>query len=128
MQELIDRVARATGLERERAERAVGVTLSLIRKQGDRQKVDERFAKLPGAEKLAARHSDAAGRKGGILGALGGLVGGPLAAVAKLQAVGLTLDQIRTLAAEVLGYAREKAGSEIVQEVTSSIPGLSGYA
>jgi hypothetical protein len=128
MQELIDRVTKATGLERQRAESAVGMTLFLIRKQGNRQKVDELFAKLPGAEKLAARHGDAAGRKGGILGALGGLVGGPLAAVAKLQAAGLTMDQIKTLGAEVLGYAKEKAGPEIVREATSSIPGLSGFA
>ena len=66
MQVLIDQVARKTGLEPERAERAVGLMLFLIRKQGDRQKVDELFAKLPGAEELAASHRKDLGHKGGL--------------------------------------------------------------
>ncbi len=127
MQELIDRVVKVTGLEAASAEAAVGITLSLIKRQGNPGKVDQLFAKLPGAERLAARH-DKAGRQGGLMGALGGLVGGPLAAVSQLKAAGLTLDQIKALGAELLDYARERAGPELVREVASSIPGLSGYA
>ena len=128
LQQLIDRVAEAAGIDIDLAEKAVGMTLALIRKQGDEGKVDALFKKLPGAERMAASHGHEDARKAGFLGALGGLMGGPLAAVAQLKAAGLTMDQITTLGQEVLAYAKEKAGPKIVAEVASSIPGLSRYA
>jgi hypothetical protein len=127
MRELIDRVVKATGLEPKRAEHAIGITLSLINKRGDRQKVKELFAMLPGADKLAAKHTKDAGRKTGVLGALGGLMGETFTAVSALQGAGLTMEQIKALGAEILGYAKEKAGTKLVREVAGSIPGLSRY-
>ena len=125
MDELIDRVTAATGLDGARAEKAVGIVLSLIRKEGDGRKVDELFARLPGADELAARHQDA--KSGGLLGLFGGVVGGPLAAVGKLQAAGLSMDEINALGRELLGYARDKAGEPLVNDVAASIPGLLRY-
>ena len=125
MHELMVRVKAATGLEEARAEKAVGIILSLIRKEGDPHKVDELFARLPGAEALADEHAEA--KSGGLLGMFGGALGGPLAAVAKLQAAGLSMDQINVLGRELLGYAREKAGEPLVNDVAGSIPGLSRY-
>ena len=125
MHELMARVTAATGLDEGRAEKAVGIVLSFIRKEGDRQKVDELFAKLPGAEELAARHAEA--KSGGLLGMFGGALGGPLAAVGKLQAAGLSMDQINVLGRELLGFARERAGEPLANDVAASIPGLSRY-
>ena len=128
MKELIDRVSRKAGLDAAKAEKAIGIMLSLVRKQGDQQKVEALFAKLPGAEELAERHGGDGSKGGGLLGLLGGgLMGGPLAAVTKLQAAGLSMDQIKTLGSETLAYAREKAGADLVKQVAGSIPGLSGY-
>jgi hypothetical protein len=124
MHELIDQVTAATGLDEGRAEKAVGIVLSLIRKEGDRDKVDVLFARLPGAETLAERHGQATG--GGLAGLLGAF-SGPLAAVGKLQAAGLSMDQINVLGRELLAFAREKAGEPLVNDVASSIPGLSRY-
>jgi hypothetical protein len=124
MHELIDQVTAATGLDEGRAEKAVGIVLSLIRKEGDRDKVDALFARLPGAETLAERHGQATG--GGLAGLLGAF-SGPLAAVGKLQAAGLSMDQINVLGRELLAFAREKAGEPLVNDVASSIPGLSRY-
>ena len=124
MDDLMDRVRAATGLDEERAETAVGIVLSLIRKEGDREKVDALFARLPGAEALAEKHGQAQG--GGLAGLLGAF-SGPLAAVGKLQAAGLSMDQINVLGRELLGYAREKAGEPLVNDVAASIPGLSRY-
>ena len=75
-----------------------------------------------------SRHgSDGAG-KSGLLGMLaGGMMGGPLAAVSKLSAAGLSMDQIKILGTITLDYAKERAGSELVKQVAGSIPGLSGY-
>ena len=126
MHELMARVTAATGLDEGRAERAMGIVLSLLRKEGDRQKVDELFARLPGAEALAARHA-AAPSGGGLAGLLGGALGGPLAAIGKLQAAGLSMDEINVLGRELLGFAREQAGEPLVNDVAASIPGLSRY-
>ncbi len=126
MHELIARVTAATGLDEAHAETGVGIVLSLIRAEGNRQKVDELFDRLPGAEAMAANHAQAKSG-GGLLGLLGGAVGGPLAAVGKLQAAGLSMAEIEVLGRELLGYAREKAGEPLVNDVTASIPGLSRY-
>jgi len=128
MQELIDRIGTATGLDGPRAEKAVAIMLSLVKTQGNQAKVGELFAKLPGAAELASRHGGDGAAKGGLLGMLGGgLMGGPLAAISKLSAVGLSMDQIKTLGTLTLDYAKEKAGARLVKDVAGSIPGLSGY-
>jgi hypothetical protein len=128
MQELIARIVTKTGLAPERAEKALGIMLSLVKTQGNQQKVGELFAKLPGADELARRHGGDGSRGGGLLGMLGGgLMGGPLAAISKLQAVGLNMDQIKQLGSETLTYAKEVAGDDLVKQVAGSIPGLSAY-
>jgi len=128
MDELIARISTATGLDTAKAERALGIMLSLVKTQGNQAKVAELFAKLPGADTLASQHGgDGAGKKG-LLGMLGGgLMGGPLAAITKLQAAGLNMEQIKTLGSVTLGYAKEKAGDDLVKQVAGSIPGLGGY-
>jgi hypothetical protein len=128
MQELIDRVAARTGLSPEVAEKAAGIMLSLVRNQGDKNKVEQLFATLPGAAELAVQHGGDGAKGGGLLGMLGGgLMGGPLAAITKLQSAGLNMEQIKSLGKETLAYAEEKAGKELVRDVANSIPGISGY-
>lgn len=130
MQDLIDRIMAATGLPQEKVTKALGIMLNLIQTQGNQNKVAELFDKIPGAAELArAQGGDGAGRGGGgLLGMLaGGMMGGPLAAVSKLTAAGLSMDQIKVLGSATLDYAKEKAGPQLVKEVAGSIPGLSGY-
>ncbi len=128
MQELIARIVTKTGLDPKRAEKALGIMLSLVKTQGNQQKVGELFAKLPGADELARRHGGDGSRGRGLLGMLGGgLMGGPLAAISKLQAAGLNMDQIKQLGTETLSYAKELAGDDLVKQVASSIPGLGSY-
>ncbi|NNJ75253.1 MAG: DUF2267 domain-containing protein [Anderseniella sp.] len=128
MQDLIDRIVEKTGLAPEMAEKATGIMLSLVKTQGDKAKVAQLFDAIPGAGELAQLHGGDGARGGGLLGMLGGgMMGGPLAAVSKLQATGLSMDQIKILGKETLGYAKEKAGEDLVKDVASSIPGISGY-
>jgi hypothetical protein len=128
MDDLVSRVVAQTGLPPDKAERAIGIMLNLVRNQGEKAKVAELFAKLPGAEDLATRHGGDGAKGGGLLGMLGGgLMGGPLAAVTKLTAAGLSMDQIKVMGSETLAYAREKAGPQLVKDVAGSIPGLSQY-
>lgn len=130
MQDLIGRIVAATGLPEEKATKALGIVLNLIKTQGNQNKVQELFDQLPGAAELAREQGgDGAGYGGGgLLGMLaGGMMGGPLAAVSKLSSAGLSMDQIKALGTTTLDYAKEKAGSQLVKEVAGSIPGLSGY-
>ena len=128
MDELIARIVAKTGLDRMRAEKALGIMLALVKTQGNQQKVGELFAKLPGADELAKRHGGDGSRGGGLLGMLGGgLMGGPLVAIGKLQAAGLNMDQIKRLGSETLTYAKEVAGEDLVKQVAGSIPGLGSY-
>ena len=128
MQELIGLVMAKTGLDAARAEKALGIMLSLVQKQGDKAKVAELFDKLPGAAELAATHGGDGAAKGGLLGMLGGgLMGGPLAAIGKLQSAGLNMEQIKVLGKTTLDYAKEKAGTDLVRQVAGSIPGLGSY-
>ena len=128
MQDLIDRIVEKTGLAPELAEKATGIMLSLVKTQGDKAKVTQLFDAIPGAGERAQLHGGDGARGGGLLGMLGGgMMGGPLAAVSKLQSSGLSMDQIKVLGKETLGYAKEKAGEDLVKDVASSIPGISGY-
>lgn len=130
MQELIGRIVTATGLPEEKATKALGIILNLIHTQGNQNKVQELFDKLPGAAELAqSQGGDGAGKGGGgLLGMLaGGMMGGPLAAVSKLTSAGLSMDQIKALGTTTLDYAKEQAGGQLVKDVAGSIPGLSGY-
>jgi hypothetical protein len=128
MQDLIEQIAAATGLPSDTARKALGIVFSLISRQGNQAKVEELFAKLPGAADLACEHGGDGAARGGLLGMLaGGMMGGPLAAISKLTAAGLTMDQIKQLGSMTLDYAKARAGAELVREVAGSIPGLSGY-
>lgn len=128
MQELIDRIVTATGLSPEKTGQALGIMLNLIRSQGNPNKVGELFEKLPGAEELAVKWGGDGAAQGGLLGMLaGGMMGGPLAAVTKLTAAGLTMDQIKQVGSITLQYAKQQAGEQLVKDVAGSIPGISGY-
>jgi hypothetical protein len=130
MQELIGRIITTTGLSEEKATKALGIVLNLIQTQGNQNKVQEFFDKMPGAAELArSQGGDGAGYGGGgLLGMLaGGMMGGPLAAISKLTSAGLSMDQVKALGATTLDYAKERAGPQLVRDVAGSIPGLSGY-
>lgn len=130
MQELIADISKVSGLSPENTGKAVGILLGLVKTQGNQAKVGDLFAMLPGAEELVRNHAgDGAGHGGsGLVGMLaGGMMGGPLAAISKLSAVGLSMDQIKQVGAMTLDYAKSKAGPQLVREVAGAIPGLSGY-
>jgi hypothetical protein len=125
---LIGRISAEAGLDRAKAERALGIVLGLVKTQGDQAKAAELFAKMPGAEELVSRYGADGASQGGLLGMLGGgLMGGPLAAISKLTAAGLTTDQIKQVGALTLAYAKEKAGTQLVREVAGAIPGIGAY-
>jgi hypothetical protein len=128
MQDLIAKITTTTGLESAKAEKAVGILLNLVATQGDKAKVATLFKKLPGASELIATHGGDGAGGGGLMGILaGGLMGGPLAMITKLQAAGLNVDQIKQVGTLTLAHAKKKAGIKAVRDAAANIPGLNTY-
>lgn len=125
MDELINNVVERVGIDRTRAEKAIGIVLGLVRQQGDPDKVREMFALLPGADDLARQHGGQA-RSGGLFGGLSSLAG-PMLAMSKLKSAGLSANESQRLGQEVLAFAKEKCGEPLVKDVARSIPGLSSF-
>jgi hypothetical protein len=128
MQDLTADIMKKTGLDQGKSEKAVGILLNLVATQGHKAKVDALFATMPGAKELVATHGGDGAGGGGVMGMLaGGMMGGPLAMITKLQSVGLSVDQIKQVGTLTLDYAKQKAGVKAVRDAAANIPGLNTY-
>lgn len=121
MQELIDRVAAAAGIDAATAEQAVGMILAFLRKEGPTERVDSLLGAMPGAAELAAAHE---GGGGGLMGMFGG---GLMGLAGKLSGLGLGMGEMQSVGRELFDVAREKAGEDVVGEIAGSIPGLGQF-
>jgi predicted lipid-binding transport protein (Tim44 family) len=128
MQDLIAKITATTQIDPGKAEAAVGILLNLVATQGDKTKVAALFEKMPGAAALATKHGGDGAGGGGLMGILaGGLMGGPLAMITKLQGIGLNMDQVKQVGTLTLAYAKKKAGIKAVRDAAANIPGLNSY-
>lgn len=127
MEELINRIMSAAGIDEELATNAIGIILSFLKREGPADKMQEIFDALPGAADLVAARAEA-GSGGGLLGGLGNMMGGrmgAMAALSELNSAGLDMGGVQTVVKELVSYAKEKAGDDVVDDVISQIPGLS---
>jgi hypothetical protein len=124
MDELIGRLVAATGIDRTAAEKAVGIILDFLVKEGPADKVQPLMAKLPGAEALMQK---AAGESGGLGGLMGGAMGGVMGAGMRMMSAGLSMGQVQSVTKAVIAYTREKAGEDAVGEIVAAIPGLAQF-
>jgi hypothetical protein len=120
MDELIARLIADVGIDRSAAERAVGIILDFLVKEGPADKVQPLLAKLPGAETLLT--SSAGG--GGFMD---GMMGGVMGAGMRMMSAGLSMSEAQDVARTALAYAREKAGEKAIGEVGAAIPGLAQF-
>jgi hypothetical protein len=123
MDELIARLVADIGIDRATAERAVGIILEFLVKEGPADKVRPLLAKLPGAEAVmqkAAGESDSGGMMGG---AMGGVMGAGM----RMMSAGLSMGQVQSVTRAVIAYTREKAGEDAVGEIVAAIPGLAQF-
>ena len=128
MNELIDRLVADIGVDRATAEKAVGIILDFLVKEGPADKVRPLLAMLPGPEASMQNGAAEGGLNGGGFGGLiGGSAGGVMGAGMRMMAAGLSMGQVQGLAREVLAFAREKAGDDAVGEAVAAIPGLSQF-
>lgn len=115
MDELIDRLVANVGIEKPTAEKAAGIILNFLKKEGPPDRVEDLVARLPGATALMESQ-----RNGGGMFDMGGIMGTGM----KLMNAGLSMEQVRAVTKEIIAYARDKAGDGAVAEITAAIPGL----
>jgi len=119
MDELVARLVAKVGVDKTAAEKAVGIILDFLQKEGPSEKVQTLIAKLPGAEALIkAQQNDAGG---------GFAMGGVMGAGTKMMAAGLSMSQVQAVTKETIAFAREKAGEDAIGEIVGAIPGLSQF-
>jgi hypothetical protein len=116
MDELVGRIVAELGIDRDVAEKAVGIILAFLIKEGPADKIKPLLDAMPGAEAAAAA-APAGGMFGGIMG-----VG------SQLMGLGLGMGEVQGIARTLLAYARERVGEDAVGEMVGSIPGLSQFA
>jgi hypothetical protein len=122
MDELIARLVAKVGVDRNAAEKAVGIIFEFLRKEGPPDKVKVLMDRLPGAEAFLQAQGGLDSSGGGMF-AMGGLMG----AGTKMMAAGMSMGQVQGVTKEVIAYAREKAGDDVIGEVVGAIPGLSQF-
>ena len=131
MNELIQRVADNVGIDPAIAEKAIGMMLGFLQREAADGPVSRMIEAIPGASELVAQYNgEGSGGGGGLLGGLLSAVGaggGVMALGQQLMSEGLGMGEIGSLAKETIGYAKEKAGADIVDEVVNSVPGLSQF-
>jgi hypothetical protein len=113
MDELVNRIAASTGVEPPVARKAATIILAFLAREGPADKVGPLIDALPGARDLVKANP---GGGSGIMGVFN-----------DLTAAGLGMGEVQGAARAFVGYAREKAGAPVVDQVVGAIPGLSQF-
>lgn len=121
MDELIERLAANIGVDRPTAEKALGIILDFLAKEGPPDQVQTLMQSMPGADGLIAAANEGAG--GGFFDGMGGIMG----VGSRMMAAGLDMGQIQGITRETIAYAREKAGEDVVGSIVGAIPGLGQF-
>lgn len=134
MEQLITSIASKLGIDEALAQKAISIVLSLVQSQGDDSAVSQLFNKMPGAADLADAGKNALANNsggGGLMGVVGNMLGGSagdvMSAVSQLKSDGLETDQIKDIGGQVLDYAKQQGGDDLVGQITKSIPGLDKF-
>ena len=123
MDELIARLVADIGIDRATAEKAVGIILDFLVKEGPADKVHPLLAKVPGAEALMQRTAGESDAGGMMAGAMGGVMGAGM----RMMSAGLSMGQVQSVTRAVIAHTRDKAGEDAVGEIVAAIPGLAQF-
>ena len=120
MDQLIANIAEKVDIDVELARKAVSIILTFLNKDGPQDLVQQVMDAMPGASELVAEDNGGGGLLGGLVGSMGAM-----GALNKLTSAGLDMGQVTGVTREVIAYAKERAGEDVVDEIVGSIPGLS---
>jgi hypothetical protein len=122
MNDIIRQISESTGIAPDVAEKAMGLMLAFLEKEGEDGPVQTMLAKIPGAAELISAHG------GGSGGFLSGLMGGGVMGLGQqLMGLGLGMGEITALAKQTIATAKQYAGEDVVDQVVASIPGLGQF-
>jgi hypothetical protein len=129
MDELVERVAGATGLDAATAQKVVALILSFLAKEGPPEDVAALSGAIPGAQETidAAEAEEGGGGLGSRLMGMMGSTGGLMGLAGKLTGLGLGMDQMQGAGREIFAYCKDKVGEERLGRIAGSIPGLSQF-
>jgi hypothetical protein len=121
MDELIGRLAVKAGIDCAVAEKTIGIILDFLRSEGPADKVQMLIDRISGADAAIAASSQNAG--------LARLMGGGLMATGtRLMGLSLSIEQIQSIARELLGFGRDTIGADMMGEIIAATPGLGQFA
>ena len=121
MNELVEQLAAKAGIEKAVAEKAIGIILGFLRKEGPSDKVQVLIDRIPGAESAV----EASNKSSGLSGLMGG---GLMALGSRLMGLGLGIGEIQNVARELFEFGRDRIGADQMGEIISGTPGLSQFA
>ena len=127
MEELLARITQQTGLDAATAQKAIGIILAYLNKEGPPAEVNRLLAAMPGSEDVIVQSGD--GGPGGLMGGLMGMIGGggTMALGTQLMGAGVGMGQMEPLGRELFNYGREKAGEDTMGAIVGANPGLSQF-
>jgi hypothetical protein len=138
VQDIIYAISNKVDIDPTTMEKVVGTILSVLEHETEGTSVAALFDKLPGSLALAQRYDvmaegEASGG-GGLLGSLTAALGDSLGEKAgalvngfsRLQASGLSLEEIRKAGAELVEQAKAAAGPDAVEKALAEVPSLKG--
>lgn len=122
MQDLVDTISAATGLEAVTARKAVGIVLDFVQKSVPPAQSSAIIDRVPGARAAAAGAAEDEAEGGGSTApGLAGLAD-------RLMAEGVDLGTLRTLGHALLAYLKTHAGEDAVRDLVAAVPGLEQFA
>lgn len=131
MEELIQRIVAATGIDEGVARQAIGLILGFMKKHAPEGPVGDLLNSIPGGEEAVADNAEGGGglmgALGGMLGGLGGAAGsagGMMALAGQLKEKGLDVGQIKTVGQQIFEFGGEQIGPDRMREIADGIPGV----
>ena len=127
MDEQVARIMARAEIDQEKASTALLIILKFLRDECAPNTFERVLETIPGARELLPE-PETKGVIGSMLGGLLGGTGSMVATISALTGAGLGMSQIQDVTKEVMKFAREKGGSDLVDEVVGSIPQLQMFA
>ncbi|RXF72911.1 hypothetical protein [Hansschlegelia zhihuaiae] len=121
MDELVNRLSAAAGLDREKAVAAVKTILVFLDKEAPPDAVKQLVDAIPGAQQAL----DDGRREQGGSGEYAGF--GAMAAYHALTAVGLSGGEVQIVTKELLAHSRDAVGDETTGRIVGAVPGLEAF-
>ena len=137
MQQFIETITSKLGISESVASSATGNVLDFVKENVGGSDFSSLLEKLPGASDLVGKSAEEAAPDtgGGLMSGLskvassvvGGQAGDAANLMGKLQESGLDAEQSGSFVTQIMGFIKDKAGSDLVEKLAGQIPLLKQF-